>query len=34
MNDASHLHLYAQGAADLITSIRIWEIVCKDVYLQ
>lgn len=27
-------HLFPPDAAALITSISIWEIVCKDVYLQ
>lgn len=34
MNNAYHLHLFPLDAAALITSISIWEIVCKDLYLQ
>lgn len=34
MNDAYRLHLFPLDAAALITSISIWEIVCKDLYLQ
>ena len=34
MNNAYHLHLFPLDAVALITSISIWEIVCKDLYLQ